>query len=90
MCSYKMKTIDTDPWLNTITTTSMNTNTGVVSLRGYCTLPPATPASGGDLQMESREMCKYKYNDKYKQKYKYNYGCFDIAGLLHPASCYSC
>ena len=40
--------------------------------------------------MESREMCKYKYNDKYKQKYKYNYGCFDIAGLLHPASCYSC
>ena len=59
ICSYKMKTIDTDPWLNTITTTSMNTNTGVVSLRGYCTLPPATPASGGgDLQMESREMCK--------------------------------
>ena len=36
ICSYKMKTIDTDPWLNTITTTSMNTNTGVVSLRGYC------------------------------------------------------
>ena len=40
-----MKTIDKDPRLNTITTTSMNTNTSVVSLRGYCTLPPATPAS---------------------------------------------
>ena len=46
---------------NTTTNTNKNTNTTVVvlTLRGYCTLPPATPASGGgDLQMESGEMCK--------------------------------